>query len=146
MELAPIEYMKWPNGVPKPHFDEVQNTALACMNLCPDELLTGKTAAWVAARQLVAAVAQRLLSVSQNEVRKAMGLGGCAALRDRPDRPPRQFMETNAGVAMVNEVTYCLLRDRLNHVAAERRKSAPPPGEYREKARQSLRGHAGGAI
>lgn len=131
MELAPIEYMKWPAKVPLPTFEEVKSTSLACLNLTPDELLTGKTAAWVAARQLVAAVAQRLLSMSHNEVRKALGLEGCSAFRDRPDRPPRQFMETNAGVAMVNEVTYCLLRDRLNRVAAERRDGMPPHGNRR---------------
>lgn len=151
MELAPIEYMKWPKRVPKPNFDEVRDTALACMGIDPNEgrdVITQRNTAakWKTARQLVFETAEYLLHMSLIEVATKLGYAGTSAMRDRPTVAPRFFAHTNASVAMVNEVVYCLLRNKLEHVAVERKKQQTvAPFHAADITRASLQGHAGGA-
>lgn len=150
MSVAPIEYMKWPVNVPRPSFDEIVGMAIAVMGLdtagSRHLLVSGKSAVWKTARQLVQESAQHLAGMSMAEVAGAMGYAGTSAMRNRSGKAKNFFAGTNASVAMVNEVTYCLLRNKLERVAADRRKCRPLPGDYGVAARDTLRNHAGGSV
>jgi|13_taG_2_1085334.scaffolds.fasta_scaffold24235_2 hypothetical protein len=146
MELAPIEYMKWPKGVPLPSFDEIRDTALSCANMEDTEVSRNRNYGSVLVRQVIYALCTRLRGMSTVEVSAALGGMSHSQFTGKANNFGRKYMASHVGVAAANEVTYCLLRNKLNNVAAERREqNQPAPFDAASITRAALTGHAGGA-
>ena len=148
VDIAPIEYMKWPVGVPIPSYEEIRDTTMACIGLDgkSDRPSVKKTTPYVLARHTIYAVCRYLRKMDCVETSQAMGLSSHSILVDRTNGTGYTIMQTNAGAATVNEVIYCLLRNRLQTVAVERRQQNMKPGEPQQITRKALHNHAGSVV
>lgn len=152
--IPPIETWDWPAGCRLPKFSEIIYVASQCCDISPSDIYgrdgtARRDSQATIARHIAFRMATKLLGMSGVEVATALGVSSRSVFVSRRSSTYR-LADSPAGVAMVNEATYCLWK--MLHdppVVVERRDGEMPSligdGDFHEAARRSLANHAGGA-